>query len=317
MKTITGKVLTYQDAREGLDALVQQVTELVYRYPVGRAGLSEEDSAEFLLRFYPRISGLIERYREQGATFESYLTASLRWQLRSFAATRAGERIRAVTATARDTACEITGHEPIGHPTDPVDPAERPASRSRVTPHPPATRRPAHRPTSLALTPRGPDGTRLSAGEAQRLLCLALKSRGAFAAGSLERFASMVGCTPGWLEDRYHELRLVTEELRAKRARLRARRDEAWFRLRCIETRILQSIPSEVAALREQRERWHHRYERARSLLERTPSGPTHAQIAAVLGLKKGTVDSSIYTIRQELQNPRFRERLARLFEHT
>lgn len=313
MNTITEKVLTYQDAREGLDGLVQQVTELVYRYPVGRVGLSEEDSAEFLLNFYPRISGLIERYREQGATFESYLAATLRWQLRTFAATRAGERVRTVTAAGRDTAREIVGHDAL---TTPPDPVERPASPGQRAPAP-ATRRPAHRPSSLELAPRGPEGTRLSPGEAQRLLCLALKSRGAFAAGTLESLATMVGCEPTWLEERYHELRLFTEQIRAKRERLRIRRDRAWFRLRCLETRILEAVPPERPALREQRARWHHRYERARSLLERTPSGPTHAQIADVLGLKKGTVDSSIYKVRQELQDPRFRDRLARLLEQT
>ncbi len=314
MNTITGKVLTYQDAREGLDELVQQVTELVYRYPVGRVGLSEEDSAEFLLNFYPRISGLIERYREQGATFESYLTATLRWQLRTFAATRAGERVRSMTAAGRDTASEIAGRDIIATPPHPV---EHRASHGPAPIHAPATSRPAHRPSSLELDPRGPEGTRLSPGEAQRLLCLALKSRRAFTAASLERFARIVGCEPSWLEERYHELRVFTEEVRAKRERLRIRRDRAWFRLRCIETRILQAVPCERPALRDQRARWHQRYERARSRLERTTAGPTHAQIADVLNLKKGTVDSSIYKVRQELQNPRFRDRLARLFEQS
>lgn len=313
MNTITRNVLDYQEAREGLDALVQQVSELVYRYPVGRCGLSQEDSAEFLLNFYPRISGLIERYREQGTTFESYLAATLRWQLRTFAATRAAERIRSTTAAGRDTASEIVGHDIVTQPSR----ERRSSSGDRAVLPAPATRRPAHRPSSLRLHPRGPDGLRLTPGEAQRLLCLALKTRGAFATGTLERVATMVGCKPAWLEERFHELRLATEQTRAKREQLRIRRDQAWFRLRCIETRILQALPAELPGLVEQRERWHHRYERARALLERMPSEPTHAQIADVLGLKKGTVDSSVYKIRQELRNPRFRDRLARLLEQT
>jgi DNA-directed RNA polymerase specialized sigma24 family protein len=45
--------------------------------------------------------------------------------------------------------------------------------------------------------------------------------------------------------------------------------------------------------------------------------GPTHLQIAQVLGIAKGTVDSSVFKVREELRCTEYRERLARLFDAT
>ncbi|MFW5690080.1 MAG: hypothetical protein ACOC1U_10965, partial [Spirochaetota bacterium] len=116
METIDDRVLEYQRAGRGIDELVENVCELVYNYPIGRNGFQKEDAAEFLLTFYPRIRRLIEKYRPTGSSFESYLGATLRWQLRSFAMQRASERVRLQTTCARETAPEIVGHDAVANP---------------------------------------------------------------------------------------------------------------------------------------------------------------------------------------------------------
>lgn len=314
-ESITGRVLEYQAARSGLDRVIAAISEMVYRYPAGRFGFSEEDGAEFLINFYPRIRRLVERYRPSGATFEDYLRTTMRWQLRSFAAARTSERVVIAAATDRLTAAEIAGHDVAAEDPPTNDPARqvRRATPSSGPRYP--RKRPANRPSALGLEPNGPKRARLTPGEAQRLICLALKSRDAFDEQGLERLSRMTGCELGWLEARYHELRVLNEALRAKRERIRERRDQAWFRMRCVETRLREASAAERERLQAERERWHLRYERSCARLERVQNAPTHAQIAAVLGIAKGTVDSGIYTIRQELRDPLFRERLASLSE--
>lgn len=328
MATITDRVLSYQRVGTGLDTLVQSVSELVYRYPVGRAGFTEDDSADFLLRFYPRIRRLIRNYRPAGSTFESYLNASLRWQLRSFAAERATAKIRLRTAVDPNISTEIQGHEPAAKPS-PIG-SRRDGDEVSETlgsgglpglpglSRPPKARRakrPAHRPSALRLTPGGPPKTRLSPGQAQRFLCVSLKASDRLDAPLCRAIARVVGCSPDWLEDRWLELREETYGNQTRQKRFRTQRDHAWFRLRCIEAKILSALPAERDALYEERRRWQGHFERATARLDRAVHGPTHLQIAEVLGIPKGTVDSGIFKARHELLDPEYRQRLATLLE--
>ncbi|MFW5683594.1 MAG: hypothetical protein ACOC1I_01960 [Spirochaetota bacterium] len=313
MATITNQVLDYQRAGAGLDAVVQSVAEMVYRYPVGRGGFTEEDSAEFLLRFYPRIKRLVSRYRPSGSCFENYLHSSLRWQLRSFASSRAGDRIR--LAVASDP---ITSEEIVGRPAFEPAPSNRAAGPRRPAAGAgPGTKQPAHRPSALRLRPQGPRELRLSPGQAQRLLCLSLKALDRLDGSLRDKLAKIVGCGREWLENAYAELRERTEEVRARQSRFRINRDRAWFRVRCLEARLAEALPRERSALQTERSRWHERFKRAKTSLEKSMHGPTHLEIAEVLGIAKGTVDSGIFKARAELRDPDYRRRLAMLFEGT
>ncbi|MFW6312912.1 MAG: hypothetical protein ACOC2N_03425 [Spirochaetota bacterium] len=331
MATITEQVLAAQqaeaeaeaaaEAAARIDEVVAAISKMVYQYPIGRPGFTEEDSAEFLLRFYPRIRRLVRRYKPEGSTFDAYLNATLRWQLRSLALRRTNSRIRLATACDRETAREILGHDAmVAEPTryqefgnrasEPGDSA-RPGRRGQ------RHKMPAHRPSVLRLQPEGSAQDRLSPGQAQRLLCMALKAGDRLEPELRERIARVTGCRPEWFEDRWQELREITRDLRARKHPVRVRRDHAWFRLRCVEARISGASPSEQDTLLEERSRWATRYDRARRDLEKMGQGPTHLQIAEVLGIAKGTVDSSVFKAREELRSPEYRERLARLFDAT
>jgi len=318
MATITERVLAAQEAETGIDEVVEAISNMVYQYPVGRHGFSEDDSAEFLLRFYPRIRRLVRRYRPEGSSFDAYLNATLRWQLRSLALQRSSARFRFATACERDTASEIFGHDAmVAEPTHDQSFGAGSGASGKPAKRAPPRKMPAHRPSVLRLQPEGPARDRLSPGQAQRLLCMALKSGDRLDSELRERVAHVTGCSSDWLEDRWLELREITRELRNRKHAVRARRDQAWFRLRCVEARIAAAPPSDRGVLLEERSRWATRYERARRDLEKMGQGPTHLQIAEVLGIAKGTVDSSVFKVREELRSREYRERLARLFEAT
>ena len=318
MKTITEMVLDVQRGAAQLDTVVEAISKLVYRYPVGKPGFTDEDGAEFLLRFYPRIRRLVRRYRPAGSSFEGYLQASMRWQLRSLAIERTSARIRLATATERNTSYEILGTGPAdATATGLAEPEPGTYAPPRPGPAPRPSRKPPHRPSALSLRPGGPAGDRLTPGEAQRLLCISLKTGDRLDAELRSRIARVVGCDHRWLEDRWLELREHTLALRSRQARFRTKRDRAWFKVRCIEARLLNASDSEHGALLEERARWWVRYTRARADLDRTSLGPTHEQIGIALGIAKGTVDSSVFKARGELLDPGYQTRLARLFDAT
>jgi hypothetical protein len=326
MTAITKKVLNYQRVGEGLNSVVQSVAEMVYRYPAGRSGFTEEDGAEFLLRFYPRIKRLINRYRPTGSSFESYLRSTLRYQLKSLAAERTMDRIRFSAVSDAETSREVVGHGP-SWPAEEVPRGETgaPAYASASAGSTPSSRRgassgaprkhPAHRPSALRLQPGGDRGTKITPGQAQRLLCMALRSSECLDSDLCARLARVVGCDPQWLEGRWQELRERMYELRLRQQRSRVSRDRAWFELRCVEEKLAHALPDERELLLAERERWAGKLERARTTLRKSLHGPTHLEIAEVLGIAKGTVDSGVFKARTELRNPEYRRRLATLLE--
>lgn len=88
MESLTEKVLQYQKSREGLRTLMDEIAPRVYQFPRRTMGWDEDACGDFYVFIHPRIVRLLDRFRDQGKPFESYLWAVLGWQLRNFARER-------------------------------------------------------------------------------------------------------------------------------------------------------------------------------------------------------------------------------------
>jgi hypothetical protein len=275
MTPLTERVLRYQQTGAGLAELIDQIRILVYRFPAGQQGFDEQDGAEFLLRFAPRIRGLIERYRQNGS-FESYLAATLRWQIKTLAAERTSRKIRLATF-------EFSGTYRLMDERDPECICME-----------------AHE------APGGVGGDRedvtLGPGQARRLVYLALKLTERLDEKDYRRVARAAGVEPEWLVSCWQQLRHACFEQRERRRAFRARRDRAWFRMQCLQFRITEAPTDRLGDLTRQLQAWRRRYEQARRGLLHMQDGPTHAQIAHVLGVAKGTVDSGVFYAKRELK---------------
>jgi len=278
MTPLTREVVDYQNTGVGLGQLVEQISKLVYEFPVGQNGFSDEDGAELLLRFLPRITRLIRRYRDTGRSFDSYLASTLRWQIKSLAAERGGERIQ--RAALRGPGSEIRMVEQIRVAPPVVEVCEQ-------------------------LTPASYTA-RLKCGQGRRLIHLSLKMVERLGEAEYRRVAAASGCDPDWLVGCWHQLREGCGAQRERRRSIQERRDRAWFKIRCLQYRLRLVLEDEerAAAVR-QLAMWRRRYEHARRVLARMHDGPSHAEIARVLKLNvpKGTVDSSVFYGKRELRN--------------
>lgn len=285
MDELTRIVTEYREGSD-LQPILDSICDIVYHYPRGKAGFSEDDCAGFLLRFYPRIKNLVSRYRPQGKSFHAYLATTLRYQLRSYAKEKGNEKIRLTTQSEHAVAEAIM---PFGRTSLDSDHAASPAP--------------------VAIRPM-----KVSPTTCRRLLFLTLRASERLTQESCRRIAALTGCDEAWLTDRWQELRALYERRRIRRLDAERIRDRAWFRIRCAETRLRSAVDEdEREACRAECARWQVRLDRARDAIQRIPMGPTHKEIATVLGLPKGTVDSGVYKLRQELRVPEYRHRLASL----
>lgn len=310
MTTLTDRVVEYQRTGCGFEDLRNSILLRAYRFPVPSRGFDDDDRSEFLLFFYPMVQRVLERYRPSGSPFEAYLNTYFRYQLKSYLRSRAQKRLRTQMGWTYNTEVKLHAAASVDFeqhkgPDLPTYGAglcrERPKSKSQVGRRC-SLRDTGHMPTS---------NTRLTHGEAQRLLLAALKSCDRLEDTTIRRFATAVGFDEDWIIDTSTTLRCLCAGQRLRRELLRNRRDHAWFAAECAREEIRTfASESRRKLLTERALRLDQTARRARAELRHAGRGPTNEQIAAVVGIRKGTIDSSIFRVRREASQESLRRRL-------
>ncbi len=283
---LTEKILQYQKTGLDGDQVLHEIARFIYLYPQKRYGWDEDECSDFFTSFYPRISSLIQRYRYNGKPFEVFLAATLRFRLRSFAA----KRKRAVrydklisTQMYWETAEQYArkGYVPSDMTKETVP---------RLVPK----ARPFFRANS--------EGKITDFTSKRRLLFLALCSSMQMSGIHIEAVARAVNSDPTWLFSCTEELKI---RLRARRERLLAlqsRRNRSFVRLYQLHSEIQTCCePGQrdfiAGAVRREKDR----IVLAGNELTHVPVTPTHKDIAEVLRIPKGSVDSAMHYVKHAL----------------
>jgi RNA polymerase sigma factor (sigma-70 family) len=272
MENLTERVLRYQRTREGLQELVAELAPRVYHYPRRKMGWDEDACGDFYVFIHPRLIRLLDRFRDQGRPFESYLFTVLGWQLRNFARDRRrGERKWNVSLHLEPGAC--------------VEAEEAPSPCAQEW----------RLPCALA-------GHVKSRADRRNLLFLVLKCSRTAAPGSVGALAAAIGIE----EQRLRGLMETLREMRVPRERrletFRDRRNGAFAQARLLETELkTECDPRKALPLEQALSRARRRMRLAMERMARVGLSPTNREIAAVLGVPKGTVDSGLYWLKRKL----------------
>ena len=269
MQSMTERVLQYQRSREGLRGIVEDLAPVVYQFPRRRMGLDDDACGDFYVFVHPRLLRMLDRFHDQGKPFESYLWSVLNWQLKNFARNRR----RAQRAWALGLTLE----------TDiPAEPAEDAAARFPD-------------PGAVASRIR-------SDADRRNFLFFILKCARLIDDRNAESLAGIAGITASSLRvlaGRLLEQKAAREE---RLATFRGRRNRAYVRIRALEDDLRgETDASRVDALRLNLARERRRMAGAMHRIARVGIDPTNRQIAELLGVPKGTVDSGIFLLKKKL----------------
>jgi DNA-directed RNA polymerase specialized sigma24 family protein len=287
MESLTDRVLRFQRTGEGLRDIVDELAPRVYHFPRRTMGWDEDACGDFYVFIHPRLLRLVRKFRDQGRPFESYLWAVLNWQLRNFARDR-GRREREWGISLR-----------MGDPSDAVAPgADRGGEPDRPRRLEVAERVPFALPLfspEMARTIRSPADRR-------NFLFLVLKCSRLLDPAAAGALAPLTGVAPS----RLLELAGTLCGMRAPRERrlekFRCRRNKAFSRVLLLEAELKGEVDAaKCAALRETLRRTRQRMHAAVRRMSRVGMSPTNREIAAVLGVPKGTVDSGLYWLKRKL----------------
>jgi len=228
------------------------------------ANWNREDNDEYLSWLYPRISQAIGTYRETGSSFETYISSIVRMTAREFRSRKARAYLAESAAWMSVLPDMYTSEEPPEYAY-----AEE---ETRAKP----------------LHPR-------------QLLILILKCCCSVSDDFLERAASMTGIPWEELYRMVSILRKFRETREQCNATLQEKVNYQFYRCIFYEKRLSALPENSIAAqrIKAKLERGRDRLGNLRErLAKRRSLDPSNRQIAKLLGLSKGTVDSVLYRLK-------------------
>jgi hypothetical protein len=284
---LTTMVLHYQETGRGEEELLKNISLKVYYYPRNKYGWAYDECSDFYCYFYPRIHTLINNFTEQGKPFEAYLNVTLRFQLKTFIYKKAKKR-RYNKIVAQETFMELSERNTAYM-------VERQVKDTAVL---------QLRPEVIPVLEASPDGkvTRLT--HKRRLLFLALLGSMDITLRLLEAVSQTTGYDLDWLFGCIQELKERMINRRQRMKHLILRRNRSVMRVYKMHEELAVALTADVkATLIHELMKEKHRIQQTTEEMGKMPITPTHNDIAEVLHIPKGTVDSGLFHIKHALEH--------------
>jgi DNA-directed RNA polymerase specialized sigma24 family protein len=226
-------------------------------------GWNADDYRDYISWLYPRISRAINSYCETGSTFESYIYSLVRMTAKEYRA----KLLRNYTAESAAWITQIP--DMYAHEPEP----EYFEDTGKIT---------------------------LKIGNPRQLLILVLKCCSYISPDFVEKISPIVGVQPDELVRMFNWLR---EQRKKRDHEINRLRELANFQFhRCLYyEQTLRAMPEENAFTKRMRERLERRRKglaNTRKKLAQLHSDPANCQIAELLGISKGAVDSTLYNMK-------------------
>lgn len=265
---LTRSVLDYQAGLVAFEGLRDKVVLEAYHHLNRSRRRGEDEVSDFLLGFYNKVEGLVTRFQPRGLPFRHYLLRTLRWQWHTFRSDRAKERRQRVVAINVGLADRVD-EELVGEPS----------------------------------ASWGPLGEFSEAGS-RRLVLLALKAAPWLEDAHCEAISEVTGVDLAWLQGCQHRLRHFTDRRRDARQALGEKRSEAYYRRLMAEDEAQRELDPERRQVHERRASvYRHRLANLTIRQNSVSTSPTHQELARLLGMPKGTVDSGLYHLKKKLRS--------------
>jgi DNA-directed RNA polymerase specialized sigma24 family protein len=232
----------------------------------GLVGWNREDSDDYISSLYPRISRAIDAYQEAGSSFETYIGSMVRLTAKEY-------RSRQLHGYYEETAAWIAHLPEMYVCENEIEYDEQIAAGTEAS--------------MIVKTPR-------------QLLILILKCSNHVSADLLEKIAPRLGLEPDELNEMIDRLKQMHEKRTMDIATLHEKMNSRFYRCILYEKKLQTLMPDSAPAqrLRKKLKTGRNRLERTRRRLAHSRIDPSNSQIAQLLGLSKGTVDSVLYNLR-------------------
>ncbi len=269
MESITEAIIRYQKSGSGYNEITKRISLIIYSYPLRNNYLTEEDQCEFYLSFYNRIEGLIKNFTFKGIPFEVLLNKTLKWHTKTYMNCRKKEK---QLIAVNNNEAEIKIKDILYNDEDKLNDYDH-----------------------------LPDITLKGKASRKRLLILVLVNSHIINDKEMKTFSQITGYNLEWLLDLKDILNSRLFERSKRLNRLREKRNNTYFNLLYKQSFLSDELDIEKkVALIKQIDRLKKRLNDTREEISKVPCCPTHSEIADLLNIPKGTVDSGIHYFRKK-----------------
>jgi hypothetical protein len=94
MESLNSLVAYYQNTGLGLAEIVKRLSLRIYNYPACKRQASEDDCGDFYLFFYPRLLRTLSRFQDRGKPFEWYFNSVLHWHYKVYCSRKRKDQTR-------------------------------------------------------------------------------------------------------------------------------------------------------------------------------------------------------------------------------
>lgn len=226
----------------------------------------EEAGIDYLCWLYPRLSRAIQNYRENGATFATYIGALIRYSLREYRSRQYDHYLTEYAAwTARTTDQEVRSPE-LSYPEVEED-------------------------TQASFDPAP-----LSVLKSRQVLMLILKSYYFLSDDFIDRIAPLAGITTERLRTMIEALRVRRSRREEERRLIQERITTQFYRCIVLEKQLKTLLPGtpRYGKVQIRLGRTRKRLAGMRKRLARFKLNASHQQVAEILGISPGAVGSSL-----------------------
>ena len=233
----------------------------------GLPGRKNEDCDDYLSWLYPRISNAIGKYRETGSSFEAYIWTLLRLTAKEYISRQTRNYI------AETVAWNMNSYDMFVSENEPVYECAAEEDTEKI---------------KTAQNPR-------------QLLILVLKCCHHVSIDFLDRISLKLGIDPDELNSLINKMKEYRIQ-RMKNIDLLQGKINCLFCRCMVYERNISSMINEVTIqqMKEKLERGRERLAKMRQKLSQMHPDPSNAQIARLLGISKGTVDVSLFTLKKK-----------------
>lgn len=290
---MTAAVVHYQRTGMGRRELFDRVGAYAYRFPLwnGRQN-DEDDCGDFYLFCRPRLQEAVDRFQDQGRPFEAYLQSVLTWQLASYY--RSKDR--------HEAAWRLAGTPALW---DAEAAALAAGTPEQGTPEQGAPEQGAPEQGAPTAAPDAPSGLDHGATR-RRVLFAVLKNCHRLPDTQVSAWAGL--CDRSDLPALIGRARQASASSQRRWRRLRERSNRAFATARLIEGQLLAEPDAERRQVLKRRlRRVRGTATNARAELRVVRLGPSNRQIAQLLGIPKGTVDTGLFWLKRRFAHDRLR----------
>jgi hypothetical protein len=282
MDELTSLVVTYKETGKYGRELTEKTALLVYSLLKQRSGIDADDLGDFFCYFYPKIPRLFHRFTYQGKSFRHYLLSSLKWQFRTFITCRK-KKIRRELFLEREylwnppywedniTVCEKTENITAAA-KDVLDVDEKGKITNPVL--------------------------------QKRLILLAMKGSVYIDTHMADCVSIITGYTSDWILNCIQHLKEEMHKRSSRLEQLRVKRNKYYIQIYDIHIDLSYEENSQKRnVLFQELFTVKNRMEQTIIEIKKIPRSPTHREIAQVMGMPKGTVDSGLYYLKNAFEN--------------